>query len=313
MNVVIKADDVLLEQIKQYYANEIDHESNIPHTKFVVSSKDIKVIAYNSNKVMFQGKEAQQQANMWQQQLSDQQAMFLENPSLGSDPKKLPNKPMNSTALDEYIGSDEVGTGDYFGPVVVCAAYINREIAAKLAHLNLSDSKIYTDAKIIEYAKEIKDIVPHEIYVLNNEKYNKNQPTNNLNMIKAKMHNYALRQCQKKVGKKVPIVVDQFCQPKTYYSYLVNTKTIVCDIIFETKAESKYLGVAIASILARDAFLKEMDKLSQEVGIELPKGASSKVDMVGAQLVTKYGIEILDKVAKVHFANTNKIKEILKQ
>ncbi|WP_423364479.1 ribonuclease HIII [Mycoplasma sp. P36-A1] len=302
MNKVIQADDMLLEQIRQYYASDIDENNNVPHSKFVISTQDIKVIAYNSNKVMFQGKDAAIQADMWINQQNH-------------DTKKqnLFDKPLPQTASEEYIGSDEVGTGDYFGPVVVCSAYINREITRTIAHLNLGDSKNYTDEKIIALAKEIKNIVPHYIYILDNTKYNETQPTNNLNMIKAKMHNYSIRQCMKLVGKKVDVVLDQFCQPKTYYSYLVNSKNVTCDIIFETKAESKYLGVAVASILARNAFLEQMDILSKDYNITIPKGASSKVDLVGAQLVKDYGFEILSKVAKVHFANTKKIKEIIKQ
>lgn len=305
LNIVIKADDKLLEEMKAYYLQDIQDDANIPHTKFVVSNKDYKVIAYQTNKVMFQGKEASYQASIWQELSTSAQPV---NNTVTSSI----DHPLNSLKLDEYIGSDEVGTGDYFGPVVVTSAYINLNLLKQLAHLNITDSKNLTDDKIRVIAQDLKEIIPHYTYILNNEDYNQHQPTNNLNQIKAKMHNYAIGQCMKKINKKVPVVLDQFCQPKTYYAYLVNQKNIIQDIIFETKAESKYLGVAIASILARDAFLEEMDKLSNMVDTNLLKGASNKVDQQGADLVLKHGKEILTKIAKLHFENTNKINEILK-
>jgi ribonuclease HIII len=305
MNFVIKADDMLIEEIKAYYNKDIDDINNVPHTKFVATNKEYKVIVFNSNKVMFQGKDAKNQADIWNT-LTSQEIVKTEV-------NKGKNQPYSSMKYDDYIGSDEVGTGDYFGPVVVCAAYINRQLLDSIKHLNIRDSKEYTDEKIIELARELKNLVPHYVYVLHNEKYNQNQPNNNMNQIKAKMHNYAITQVLKMINKKVTIIVDQFCQPKTYYSYLINTKYIVQNIVFETKAENKYVGVAIASILARASFLEAMDTLSKKVNTQLLKGASNHVDAQAASLVNQYGIEVLNKIAKVHFKNTDKVKEILKQ
>ena len=310
MNIVIKGDDSLVEAIKNHYHDQIDPLSNVPYTKFVVTNKDYKVIAYNTNKVMFQGNDAKTQASLWQVSEVDN---FSTSQSLtNKNIESTIDHAYNAMALDEYIGSDEVGTGDYFGPVVVCSAYINRSLLDGIKHLNITDSKLLDDSKIQALAKELKDIIPHYIYTLDNETYNQSQPSNNLNQIKAKMHNFAIAKTMKIVGKKVPVVLDQFCQPKTYFSYLINQKTVIEDIIFETKAESKYLGVAIASILARDAFLKSMDELSNEVKTPLLKGASAQVDLQGVELVLKFGKPILNKIAKVHFANTEKINTIIK-
>ncbi|MDF9866796.1 ribonuclease HIII [Bacilli bacterium PM5-3] len=307
MNVVIKASNQLLEQMKQYYASELDLESNIPYTKFVVSTKDLKVIAYQSNKVMFQGKEASNQAKLWEKQgIANIESQTSHNTSN--------QKGCYITTIDaEHIGSDEVGTGDYFGPVVVCACYINPDIFNKIAHLNLQDSKKLNDNTIKNMAVELKKVVPHIIYSLNNQKYNEVIKTNNLNKIKAKMHNYVLLKLTKLINKKPVIVVDQFCLPKTYYSYLANTDVVVDDICFETKAEDKYLAVAIASILARNAFLEQLDEISAKIGMRVQKGASDLVDSQGAKLVQEHGFDILNEVAKVHFANTQKIKDKLNQ
>jgi ribonuclease HIII len=73
-----------------------------------------------------------------------------------------------------------------------------------------------------------------------------------------------------------------------------------------TKGE-RYIAVAAASILARDKFLTRMDKLSQEHGVELPKGASESVISAAQDIVSRKGFEDLRKVAKLHHRTTENI------
>ncbi|MDR1781584.1 MAG: ribonuclease HIII [Bacilli bacterium] len=302
MNIVIQGNDKLIKTLEQYYYHEIDQNNKIPHTKFVVTNKDFKVIAYDSNKVMFQGKKASEEAAVWQQQAS----IMIEEELIASN--------LTNVVLHESIGSDEVGTGDFFGPVVVCACYINENIVNQIAQYNITDSKMLSDDYICDVANKIEKYVPHVIYILDNKTYNKVHQTNNLNQIKAKMHNYVLAKLIKKINKKPMIIVDQFCSEKNYYNYLKDTPNTVIDgINFETKAESKYLAVALASMFARNAFLEEIDKLSHRLNINIIKGASNLVDELGVKIVNHYGLEILDEIAKTHFKNTAKIKEKLKQ
>ena len=79
-----------------------------------------------------------------------------------------------------------------------------------------------------------------------------------------------------------------------------------------TKAEDKCLSVACASLISRYIFIKEFSKISKDLGILLPKGASNCVDDVGVKIVEKYGFEKLEEIAKLSFKNTEKIKEKLK-
>lgn len=293
MNVVIKADDHLISKMKQHYNKELNFDSKIPYTQFVIDNDNFKIIAYNSNKVMFQGKDAAHEAAKWDSDL----------------PEVEQSSNIITTDLNESIGSDEVGTGDYFGPVVVCSAYLNNEIASKIDLSLVRDSKVLTDKMILTMAPDIMKYVPHELYILDNVKYNEIQPENNLNMIKAKMHNHVLVNLIKKVNKTPKVIVDQFCPPDLYFKYLKGVSNVYQDITFETKAESKYLVVAIASIIARYTFLLEMDKLSLQVSTPLLKGAGAQVDLQGQELVEEYGAEILDVIAKKHFKNTKKILE----
>ena len=57
------------------------------------------------------------------------------------------------------IGSDEVGTGDYFGPIVVTAAYVKKEDIPFLEELGVKDSKKMTDDKILEVVPKLKNIM----------------------------------------------------------------------------------------------------------------------------------------------------------
>ena len=108
------------------------------------------------------------------------------------------------------------------------------------------------------------------------------------------------------------IVVDEFAKPGVYFHYLKGLPNVVRNITFMTKAEDKVFSVAASSIISRYIFLKEMKKLSERFQMEMPLGASSLVDEVGANLVKKYGKEILYDIAKLNFKNTSKIEEILK-
>ncbi len=131
-----------------------------------------------------------------------------------------------------------------------------------------------------------------------------------MNKIKAILHNKVLYQLLNKDNYYYDmIVVDEFAKKFVYFSYLKEVKNVVRNITFTTKAEDKCLSVACASIISRYIFLKEMDKLSKGLGIELPKGASTKVDLIGKEIVKKYGESKLRSIAKINFKNTNKIKE----
>ena len=131
-----------------------------------------------------------------------------------------------------------------------------------------------------------------------------------MNALKAILHNKVLLEMKNKGYNYEYIVVDEFAKPKTYYGYLTKSNNVVRDITFMTKGEDKCLAVACSSLISRYLFLKEMDKMSKELGVTIPKGASDEVDKVGASIVEKYGIEKLNDIAKMNFKNVEKIKEI---
>ena len=242
---------------------------------------DCIITIYDSSKVMFQGANAGLYA-----------ATFF--------PEKEITLPQ--------CGSDEVGTGDYFGPVCVCACYLDDKIYEKIRDLNVIDSKQLTDTYIEKIAPKLIEAVPHSLLILTNRQYNDVIRENNLNKIKARMHNKCYLNLMDK-GIKLPqlTVIDDFCGEDKYYRYIRYEKDIVRNITFETKAENKYAAVACGAIISRYAFLESMKAMSEKYGMAFPKGAGSKVNEFGKAFIEKYGQGELINVAKLNFKNTAEI------
>lgn len=312
VTIVFKVSDNIKElMIKHYYDRRC--EKTPPYAIFQVKDFDCVTTLYESGKVMFQGIGADIEASYW-----IEQERIINNRNIDSTPTKEKKEKNNEKKIfinESTVGSDEVGTGDYFGPLVVTASYVSKEDITFMQELKARDSKKLTDEKIIEIAPAIIKRIPHTTIILTNEEYNSYHTSEfNMNKVKAILHNKCLLSVIKKENiTNTKIVVDQFETPKAYYAHLANTKERVTNITFLTKAEDQCMSVAASSIISRYIFLKEMKKLSNRFNIEIPLGASSLVDEVGATLVKKYGQNILNEIAKLNFKNTNKILEKIKK
>ena len=206
--------------------------------------------------------------------------------------------------INEQIGSDEVGVGDFLLPMIVVATYLTKNDISLLKELGVDDSKKLTDEKIKEIAPILSSKIIFSKLTLPNEKYNEMiLKGENLNSLKAKMHNRALSNLNKKYPGVNGIYVDQFVSPNKYYEYIAHENEIVKGISFKTKGESYFPSVAAASVIARYAFLLEREKLNNKYNVEIPFGASSKVDEFSKKFVKKYGIDEFKEIAKINFAN----------
>ena len=106
------------------------------------------------------------------------------------------------------IGSDEVGTGDYFGPITVVSAFVKTEQLSELRAMGVRDSKDLTDPQIISIAKKIAKVVPYSLLILKNEKYNELQQRGmSQGKIKALLHNQALINLHRKISPERPEAV----------------------------------------------------------------------------------------------------------
>ena len=247
------------------------------------------------HKVVFSGPGALIEAQKW-----DPNAEYKE---------KSAKKPSGWLCVDNQIGSDEVGVGDFLLPIIVVAAFVRGKDLKTLEDFGVKDSKKLTDEKIREIAPCLLKKFFVSRLTLSNEKYNELiAKGENLNSIKAKMHNRALLNMFKKYPDTRNIFVDQFVAESKYFAYLNDPQEQkVINIVFKTKGESYYPCVALASVIARYAFLLEKDALDKKYKTNIPFGASSKVDEFATKFVKKYGIEELNKIAKINFANYKKI------
>ena len=292
MNVVIKVDEETKQKMIDYYKDKI-RDKKIPYAIFQAVEEDTVITLYESGKAMFQGISADVDASMW--------AMLQEK---GKEDLKNEEDLYNITS----IGSDEVGTGDYFGPVVVCAAYVNIEDIKFLEELKVKDSKQITDDYIRKIAPTIAKKIDYELLALSNKEYNEKYKTiKNINKIKARMHNKVLYTLHQRHSDCNKIIIDEFAKENSYFNYLKEVTNVERNLIFTPKAENKNMAVATAAILARFTFLEIMDKLSDKYHEPLLKGASSEVDKQAERLIEKYGKEVLENIAKLHFINTERI------
>lgn len=303
--IVFKVSDNIKAQMIEHY-QDMKCDKTPPYAIFQVKDYDCVTTLYESGKVMFQGIGADIEANMWK----DLESHF-NNRNIDEEVKVKEEKEDDKTYYYyDAIGSDEVGTGDYFGPIIVTATLVDKNTRKLLEELKINDSKKMTDDKIRRCAPIIMKKIPYVTFTLSNTKYNEMSNKGfNMNKIKAILHNRVLYELSNKGFSYHKIIVDQFTTPRSYFSYLKqeNINDKVTKITFLTKGESKHLSVAAASVISRYLFLEEMDKLSNKYGLTILKGASDKVDEVGKTIVKKYGKAELDKIAKTNFKNTEKI------
>lgn len=300
-NSVLMMSAEQLKALKSYYASD-EVKRNAPGVVFAAKTAKASITAYRSGKVLFQGGSAEEEASKWGSGESSNGA--VKKTSVKSTP--LPDR-LETLSV---IGSDETGTGDFFGPVTVCACFVRAEQIPLLAELGVKDSKLLTDPYMRTIAPDLKSVLTYSVLTLENEKYNRVQAKGwSQGKIKALLHNQAIRHVLRKMEDERPdyILIDQFAERGVYYNHLKNEPEIVREnVLFATKAEGLHVAVAAASIIARVAFLDEMDRLSGLAGRTLPKGASKKVDETAASILLAKGEPFLRSMTKWHFANAKK-------
>lgn len=290
--------DDLQNLIKALTSQQVNN--NNPYVTFAAKVKGLTVLVYTSGKVVFQGANAETIAEQFGYQSASQST---------SDTVSGQNIPL--------IGSDEVGNGSYFGGLAVVASFVTPDDHALLKKLGVDDSKNLTDSKIRQIAPILENNIKHKALLLSPQKYNQvvgKGKMHNAVSVKVALHNQAIYLLLQDGVKPKKIVIDAFTSRQNYQKYLKNEANQFANpLTLEEKAEGKYLAVAVSSIIARNLFLENLAKLSQEVQYKLPSGAGSQSDKVASQILAAYGMSGLEHTAKLHFANTQKAQALLKK
>ena len=208
----------------------------------------------------------------------------------------------------DQIGSDEVGTGDFFAPIVVAAVLVEEKKINEILKNEIKDSKKISDSKILKIGDFIIKNYPYSFKILSNEKFN--QIKKNMVEIKCLLHNKLLFDLHLKYPKINSFCIDQFVNKEKYYEYLKknNIKNILENVIFKTKGETYFPSVAAASIVARYFFIKEIDKINQKYNTKIPLGAVYKnTDQFAIDFIRKNGIDEFNKIVKMKFKNYKRI------
>ncbi|WP_432358277.1 ribonuclease HIII [Sporosarcina sp. UB5] len=301
---VLQLDKEKIDKLMLHYAT-FKVARNAPGVIFAAKLSDAAITAYRSGKVLFQGGGALREAALW--------GSVDAQPSPKKQNTKGETLPERFSELS-VVGSDETGTGDFFGPVTVAACFVRSDQIELVDELGVKDSKQLNDDLMRRIAPDLQATLVHSVLTLTNEKYNEVQAKGwSQGKIKALLHNQALKHVLRKMNSEKPdyILIDQFAERGIYYNHIKNEPEIVREnVLFSTKAEGLHVAVAAASIIARVAFLEEMDRLSSIAGVQLPKGAGRGVDEAAARILLKSGETALKSMTKWHFANAEKAKKI---
>lgn len=196
-----------------------------------------------------------------------------------------------------WIGSDEAGKGDFFGPLCVAAVRVTRELAAGLARAGVRDSKLLQDARILEMDGAIRRACAVGVVILFPEEYNASYD-GNLNRLLGRLHADAIAQVAEGAE---AFVVDKFGAER-YVRDPLRQKlgAAAAKLVLRERAESDP-AVAAASVIARAEFVRGLRALEERYGMPLPPGAAAHVEAAGRAFVRRHGVDALARVAKRHF------------
>ena len=213
-----------------------------------------------------------------------------------------------------HLGVDEVGKGDYFGPLVVVSCFVNEDFYKKTKLLGFGDSKKFSDIKIRNFFDNVKDYPYYYSSVVVPSDYNElSKEYGNVSILLAKQHSIVIEKALKDLKAKnidcSYIVVDQFSAAKSRVVNELGELGKAVELRQFHKGESD-IAVAAASIFARGIFLQEWDKMNEKYDFVFPKGASNVIDSAKI-FVSQYGMEELRNVSKIGFRTTQELLKLL--
>ena len=269
----------------------------VPHTLMAVEAQDCVVNLYKSGKCLVQGKGAE-----------DFVIFFLE-PNVLQSATVGYEELLNPESVAPHMGIDESGKGDFFGPLVACAVYVDPDLAHAMQELGVKDCKQLTDKAVFAIGAKTRQLLgPARFTVvpIGPEAYNRlYAKMRNVNNLLAWAHARCIENLLEKIPDCPRAVADQFGAKQVIERALMRKGRSI-KLEQRHKAESD-IAVAAASVLAREAFLRALGRLGDTYGIQAHKGASEQVKASAVELVKKAGAEVLLKTCKCHFRTTDQV------
>jgi len=271
---------------------------SVPHTQIAMSTRDCVIALYKSGKCVVQGKGA---ADF---------VMFILEPQVILTAQMGYEDILNPENIQPHMGVDESGKGDFFGPLVIAAAYVDEALAPAMREMNVRDSKrITSDSKALEMGNALRRLLGNRyaLVKIGPQAYNRlYSKMRSVNTILAWGHARAIENLLVPLPDCPRAISDQFGS-KSQVERALMQKGRKIQLVQRHKAESD-LAVAAASILAREGFLRALKDYETKYSTPFPKGASEMVQTAAVQLITKTGNpQILIEVAKCHFKTTDEV------
>lgn len=277
-------------KIKEFFIQKQANFSDMRYAFWKAAADGYSAVFYNSGKFVIQGKEVSSLVSDFEK--------FMNISSKINDEQNKSDEEIVIPA-DEYIGTDESGKGDFFGPLVTAGVLINPELKDKFINLGIKDSKKLDDKTITRLSAHIRNSAVHSVVVIMPEKYNQLYASfKNLNKLLAWGH---ARVIENILEKKICTYAlsDKFGDESLIQNSLMKLGQNI-NLVQKVRGESD-IAVAAASVIARAEFVKRMDEMSRKYGIDFPKGASDKVIHTAKFFCDKFGKVNIHEVSKTHF------------
>lgn len=290
------------DRLLSYLANASGEVRQVPHTRAAMKFATHNLALYKSGKLVLQGKGSQD----WIEFTLEPEILQR----VVSEELASPAEQEAGEATTPRIGIDESGKGDFFGPLVIAACFVDPAVTDRLQDVGIKDSKaIKSDTAIAKIAEGIRSLGPcfYKEISISPKRYNELiGKFRTVNRLLAWGHATSLEDVLGKQPQCTLAIADQF-GPEHQIRSALQEKGKSIELRQRHKAESD-LAVAAASILARDRFVRELNKLSERVGSSLPKGATH-VRPTGEEIVKRHGPVALWYTAKCHFRTTKQVLE----
>lgn len=291
-------DEAQMEKLEARLENGEWFETEVPHARFAFKGDRVNVTAYESGKCLIQGARTEDFVT------DILEAEITLDPRLGYDEVHHPDW------FELHAGVDESGKGDLFGPLVSATVVADGDAVRDWIENGVRDSKsITSDRQILILEKKIRatrGVVVHLSWA-RMRKYNELHTRfgKNLNRLLAWFHARSITAAINE--KPAPWgLLDQFSKQPLTQRLL---KIPGFELRMRTRAESDPV-VAAASVCARAEYVRQMQALSEQAGIELRKGASAAVKQQAVEIIRKFGPDALPDYAKMHFKTANEALQL---
>ena len=280
------------EKLRQLLADQDFEFISRPYMLFFARKGKLSVAVYEKGpKVVIQGKE------------TEDFVRYELEPKITGEARLGYEEVLQPAMFEPHFGIDESGKGDFFGPLVIAGLFVDRLIARRLLELGVMDSKrISSDQRIMQLADSIRGTpgISSNVVLIGPEKYNElYQRFANLNDLLGWGHARVIENLLEERPDCPRALSDKFANERVVRGALLTAGRKI-NVEQRIKAESD-VAVAGASILAREKFVRWLERKGKELGTSLPKGVSAAVKTAARELIARHGEEILGRIAKTHF------------